>query len=69
MDGANKTGGKFEDAIENAIISMNEPKQVSVSGLRDYLSEWETLPPPSNPVFVLQVVGTTTTTLTTSPVF
>lgn len=40
VDGANKTGGKFEDAIENAIISMNEPKQVSVSGLRDYLSCW-----------------------------
>ena len=40
VDGANKTGGKYEDAIENAIISMNEPKQVSVSGLRDYLSCW-----------------------------
>ena len=39
VDGANKTGGKFEDAIENAIISMNEPKEVSVTGLRDYLSE------------------------------
>ena len=39
VDGANKTGGKFEDAIENAIISMNEPKQVSVTGIRDYLSK------------------------------
>ena len=39
VDGANKTGSKYEDAIENAIISMNEPKQVSVSGLRDYLSK------------------------------
>ena len=39
VDGANKTGGKYEDAIENAIISMNEPKQVSVTGIRDYLSE------------------------------
>jgi len=40
VDGANKHGGKYEDAIENAIISMNEPKQVSVSALRDYLSCW-----------------------------
>ena len=40
VDGANKTGGKFEDAIENAVISMNEPKQVSVAGLRDYLSKY-----------------------------
>jgi len=38
VDGANKTGSKFEDALENAIIAMSEPKQVSVSGLRDYLS-------------------------------
>ena len=40
VDGANKTGSRYEDAIENAIISMNEPKQVSVSALRDYLSCW-----------------------------
>lgn len=40
VDGANKTGAKYEDAIENAIISMNEPKEVSVTGLRDYLSKW-----------------------------
>ena len=38
VDGANKTGGKFEDAFENACIAMNEPKDVSVSKLRDYLS-------------------------------
>ena len=64
VDGANKTGGKYEDAIENAIISMNEPKQVSVTGLRDYLSEYRDvemsiLVPP------LQAAGTTTTTRTT----
>jgi len=40
VDGADKTGAKYEDAIENAIISMNEPKQISVTGLRDYLSCW-----------------------------
>jgi len=38
VDGANKTGAKFEDAFENACIAMNEPKDVSVSKLRDYLS-------------------------------
>merc|ERR1712215_231316 len=31
-------GAKFEDALENAIIAMSEPKQVSVNSLRDYLS-------------------------------
>merc|ERR1712051_462778 len=40
VDGANKSGAKFEDAIENAVISMNEPKQLSVNALRDYLSCW-----------------------------
>merc|ERR1711971_337956 len=40
VDGANKTGAKYEDAIENAVISMNEPKQLSVNALRDYLSCW-----------------------------
>jgi len=40
VDGADKNGAKYEDAIENAVISMNEPKQVSVSGLRDYLGEY-----------------------------
>merc|ERR1711936_986268 len=32
------TGAKFEDAFENACIAMNEPKDVSVNKLRDYLS-------------------------------
>jgi len=38
VDEADKTGAKFEDALENAIIAMSEPKQVSVTTLRDYLS-------------------------------
>merc|ERR1719318_933260 len=38
VDGASKTGGKFDDAFENALIAMNEPKDLSVSKLRDYLS-------------------------------
>ena len=38
VDGANKSGAKFEDAFENACIAMNEPKDVSVAKLRDYLS-------------------------------
>ena len=37
IDGADKSGAKFEDPIENAIIAMSEPKQVSVNSLRDYL--------------------------------
>jgi len=40
VDGADKTGGKYEDAIENAIIAMNEPKDLSVTGLRNYLDEY-----------------------------
>jgi len=40
VDGADKNGAKFEDAFENAIIAMSEPKQVSVSSLRDYLGEY-----------------------------
>jgi len=40
VDGADKTGAKFEDAFENAIIAMSEPKQVSVTSLRDYLGEY-----------------------------
>jgi len=40
VDGASKTGGKYEDAFENAIIAMSEPKQVSVGSLRDYLGEY-----------------------------
>merc|ERR1712013_500322 len=31
VDGANKSGAKFEDAFENACIAMNEPKDVSVA--------------------------------------
>ena len=38
VDGADKTGTKFEDPIESAIIAMNEPKECSVNKLRDYLS-------------------------------
>ena len=40
MDGANKTGHKFEDAFENACIAMNEPKDLSVGKIRDYLGRW-----------------------------
>lgn len=37
VDGASKSGAKFEDAFENACIAMNEPKELSVGKLRDYL--------------------------------
>ena len=37
IDGAKKSGTKFDDAFENALIAMNEPKDLSVSKLRDYL--------------------------------
>jgi len=37
VDGASKLGNEFGDAFENALIAMNEPKQLSVSKLRDYL--------------------------------
>lgn len=37
VDGAKKTGGAYEDAFENALIAMNEPKDVGVPSLRDYL--------------------------------
>jgi len=37
MDGADKSGAKYEDAFESAIIAMNEPKDCSVPTLRDYL--------------------------------
>lgn len=40
VDGANKTGAKYEDAIETAIIAMNEPKDASVPTIRDYLGEY-----------------------------
>jgi len=42
VDGANKSGGRYEDAIENAVIAMNEPKEVSVASLRNYLGEYHT---------------------------
>ncbi len=42
VDGAPKTGTDFEDAIEDAIIAMNEPKDASVVALRHYLSEYHT---------------------------
>lgn len=37
VDGANKLNSEFGDAFENAVIAMNEPKDLSVSKLRDYL--------------------------------
>ncbi|TRY63106.1 hypothetical protein TCAL_03915 [Tigriopus californicus] len=40
MDGADKTGQLLDDAIEDAFIAMNEPKEVSVPTLRDYLDEY-----------------------------
>ena len=40
VDGAQKTGGKYEDAIEDAIIANNAPKDASVAKLRDYLGEY-----------------------------
>ena len=42
MDGAPKTGGKYEDAVEDAIIACNEPKDASFPALRHYLSEYHT---------------------------
>jgi len=38
VDDARKTPGVWSDMIENAILAMNEPKEVSVPTLRDYLS-------------------------------
>jgi len=40
IDGADKTGTKYEDAIENAIIAMNEPKDISIPLLRDYFGHY-----------------------------
>lgn len=40
MDGADKSGQLMDDAIEDAFIAMNEPKEVSVTTLRDYLDEY-----------------------------
>jgi len=42
MDGAKKTGKKYEDPVEDAIIASNEPKAASVPALRHYLSEYHT---------------------------
>ena len=38
VDNAKKSGGKYEDAFEDAIIAMNEPKDCSVTKMRDMLS-------------------------------
>ena len=40
IDKAKKTGTTYEDAIEDAIIASNEPKDASIPALRHYLSEW-----------------------------
>ncbi|XP_023334848.1 heterochromatin protein 1-binding protein 3 isoform X2 [Eurytemora carolleeae] len=40
VDRADKTGAKYEDAIESAIIAMNEPKECSVTKIRDYLGAY-----------------------------
>ncbi len=40
VDGAKKFGGRYEDAIEDAVIASNDPKDASVPALRDYLSEY-----------------------------
>jgi len=42
MDGAKKTGTRYEDPIEDAIIASNEPKDASIPALRHYLSEYHT---------------------------
>merc|ERR1712062_866196 len=42
MDGAKKTGKRYEDPVEYAIIASNEPKAASVPALRHYLSEYHT---------------------------
>ena len=43
VDRADKTGAKYEDAIESAIIAMNEPKECSVTKIRDYLGRFPCL--------------------------
>lgn len=40
VDGAKKTGGKYEDAIEDAIIASNCPKDASIIALRNYLDDY-----------------------------
>jgi len=40
MDGAKKSGTRYEDPVEDAIIASNEPKDASIPALRHYLSEY-----------------------------
>jgi hypothetical protein len=40
VDGAKKCGNKYEDAIEDAVIASNDPKDATIMGLRDYLGEY-----------------------------
>ena len=42
MDGAKKTGKRYEDPVEDAIIASNEPKSASIPALKHYLSEYHT---------------------------
>ena len=42
VDKAKKTGTTYEDAIEDAIIACNEPKDASIPALKHYLSEYHT---------------------------
>jgi len=42
VDQAKKTGTTYEDAIEDAVIACNEPKDASFPALRHYLSEYHT---------------------------
>ena len=42
VDKAKKTGTDYEDAIEDAIIACNEPKDASVAALKHYLAEYHT---------------------------
>jgi hypothetical protein len=69
VDGSPKTGAKFEDAIESAIIAMNEPKDASVTAIRDYLGRFEIMLTYDNntgtgTVFALKhCTGTVTSTL------
>ena len=54
VDGAQKTGGKYEDAIEDAIIANNAPKDASVAKLRDYLGEYYKVWTCSSFVYILK---------------
>jgi len=42
VDKAKKTGTTYEDAIEDAIIACNEPKDASIPALKHYLAEYHT---------------------------